>query len=186
MGTNPSRFTACDRTWFGIVFGTRDDCPVEQVSWNDAQEFIRRLSERTGGNYRLPTEAEWEYAARAGGQFAYSWGNTIGSGNANCSGCGSRWDGKGPAPVGKFAANAFGLHDVHGNVWEWVQDVLHASHEGASIDRTAVLGSVDLSRRVLRGGSWGVSSRDLRAASRTTVTQALRHEGIGFRIARTN
>jgi hypothetical protein len=88
--------------------------PVVNVSWDDAQQYVAWFSKMTGKSYRLLSEAEWEYAARAGSETTYSWGNDIGGGNANCHGCGSHWDGK-PAPVGSFSANAFGLYDMHGN-----------------------------------------------------------------------
>ena len=127
MGSNPSHFDECGPT-----------CPVERVSWNDAQEFIGGLNARGGGNrYRLPTEAEWEYAARAGTTTGYWWGNAIGDNRANCDGCGSQWDNESTAPVGSFAANAWGLHDVHGNVWEWVEDCWHGNYEGAPGDGSA-------------------------------------------------
>ena len=98
--------------------------PVIAVSWDDAtKEYLPWLSRKTGKTYRLLTEAEWEYAARAGTATKYSWGDDIGKGNANCNGCGShQWAGQQTAPVGSFAANDFGLHDMHGNVWQWTQD----------------------------------------------------------------
>ena len=100
-----------------------DRAPVTWVSQRDAQGFIRWLNKKEGTRtYRLPTEAEWEYAARAGTTTRYSWGNAIGRNRANCNGCGSQWDNKRPAPVGSFAANPFGLYDMHGNVKEWVED----------------------------------------------------------------
>ena len=96
--------------------------PVINVSWDDARQYVAWLSRMTGKTYRLLTEAEWEYAARAGTQTAYSWGDEIGKGNANCRRCGSQWDGRQTSPVGSFKPNAFGLYDMHGNVWEWVED----------------------------------------------------------------
>lgn len=93
--------------------------PVINVNWDDARQYVRWLSQKTGNNYRLLTETEWEYAARAGTTTAYPWGDEIGSGNANCNGCGSQWDNRQPAPVGSFRANAFGLYDMNGNVCEW-------------------------------------------------------------------
>ena len=96
--------------------------PVINVSRDDAtKEYLRWLSRKTGKKYRLLTEAEWEYAARAGSSAEYTWGNDIGTNRANCIGCGSQWDNKETAPAGSFAANAFGLHDVHGKVYQWVQ-----------------------------------------------------------------
>ena len=93
--------------------------------------YVAWLSHKTGKPYRLLTEAEWEYAARAGSTTAYYWGKEIGKGNANCDGCGSKWDDVQTSPVGSFAANAFGLYDMAGNVWQWVQDCYRVSYEGA-------------------------------------------------------
>ena len=106
----------------GFGRGTR---PVINVGWDDAQHYVAWLSKMTGQPYRLLTEAEWEYAARAGTTTAYYWGDEIGKGNANCNGCGSQWDDKQTSPVGSFAANAFGLYDMAGNVCQWVQDCYH-------------------------------------------------------------
>ena len=111
--------------------------PVINVTWDDAQRYVAWLSRMTGKPYRLLSEAEWEYAARAGTQTAYSWGDKIGKGNANCNGCGSQWDNMQPAPVGSFAPNAFGLNDMHGNVWEWVEDCYHDNYDGAPTDGSA-------------------------------------------------
>ena len=136
----------------------RGNRPVINVSWDDAQSFIDWLNNKTSGNYRLPTEAEWEYAARAGSKTKYSWGDDIGSNRANCDGCGSRWGGRQTALVGSFPANAWGLHDMHGNVWEWVQDCWNDSYKGAPTDGSAWT-QRRLRRRVIRGGSWGTSYR---------------------------
>ena len=175
MGSNPSRFAECGPT-----------CPVERVSWNDAQEFIGRLNARGGGNrYRLPSEAEWEYAARAGTTTAYWWGNEIGDNRANCAGCGSQWDDESTAPGGSFAANAWGLHDVHGNVWEWVQDCWHDSYEGAPGDGSAWTSGGNCGRRVMRDGSWLIPPGNLRAASRFWFDVGDWSDVIGFRVART-
>ena len=175
MGSNPSHFDECGPT-----------CPVEGVSWNDAQEFIGRLNARGGGNrYRLPTEAEWEYAARAGTTTVYWWGNAIGDNRANCEGCGSQWDNESTAPVGSFAANGWGLHDVHGNVWEWVEDCWHNSYQGAPGGGSAWTSGGNCRRRVLRGGSWSNFPRYLRAAIRSRDVDGYRGNNGGFRVART-
>ena len=112
--TATGRVRARDEGW------GRGRRPVISVSWEDAVAYTRWLSEQTGEQYRLPSEAEWEYAARAGTETAYSWGNEIGSNRANCYKCGSQWDGKQTAPVGSFRPNGWGLHDMHGNIFEWV------------------------------------------------------------------
>jgi formylglycine-generating enzyme required for sulfatase activity len=184
MGTNPSHFDSCERSWLGAAVGNGDNCPVESVSWDDAQDFLRRLSQRAGVPYRLPSEAEWEYAARAGTSTPYPWGDQVGTGNANCSSCGSRWDSKGPAPVGKFSANAFGLHDMLGNVQEWVQDLWHESYVGAPSDGSPWLRGGDASMRVLRGGTWADPARGARSAYRNGMTAGFRNGGIGLRVAR--
>jgi formylglycine-generating enzyme required for sulfatase activity len=158
--------------------------PVINVSWNDAQSYVEWLSRLTGQRYRLLTEAEWEYAARAGTTTVYYWGNEIGKGNANCKECGSPWDWKTPAPAGSFAANAFGLYDMAGNVWQWAQDCYHAGYNGAPTDGSAWSGG-DCSRRVYRGGSWVDEARTLRSASRARVSMGNRANGHGFRVART-
>jgi formylglycine-generating enzyme required for sulfatase activity len=112
------------------------------------------LSRKAGKPYRLQTEAEWEYAARAGTTTKYSWGNDVGVGNANCRGCGSQWD-KQTAPVGSFMPNAFGLYDMHGNVWQWAQDCWHDNYQGAPTDGSAFATACSkISWREVRGGSW--------------------------------
>ena len=174
MGSNPSRFRGCG------------DCPVESVSWGGAQAFIRKLNEMEGKNrYRLPSEAEWEYAARAGTTTRYSWGDEIGSNRGNCDGCGSQWDDEKTAPVGSFPANAWGLHDMHGNVWEWVQDCWNGNYEGAPADGSAWERG-NCSIRVLRGGSWFINPWHLRAANRNWFSTGSRDISFGFRIARTD
>ena len=158
--------------------------PVINVSWEDVQNYVRWLSEETGKPYRLLSEAEWEYVARAGKTTRYTWGDKKGRNRANCDGCGSRWDKKQPAPVGRFAANAFGLHDMHGNVWEWTQDCWNDNYRGAPSDGRAWQ-SGNCSYRVLRGGSWLVEPGDLRSAYRSWVAAGVRYNSIGCRLART-
>ncbi len=147
--------------------------PVIEVSWEDAVAYTEWLSAHTGERYRLPSEAEWEYAARAGTTTKYSWGNEVGRGRANCDGCGSQWDNKKTAPVGSFSPNAWGLHDMHGNIWEWVQDCWHANYEGAPADGSA-WESDDCSVRVLRGGAWNFRPRNVRAAYRNWYSSDVR------------
>ena len=168
-----------DRRW------GRGNRPVMRVSWKDiTEQFIPWLNKTTGKRYRLPTEAEWEYAARAGSETKYSWGNSIGRNRANCDGCGSRWDDSQTAPVGSFAANAFGLYDMHGNVREWTQDCWNGSYRGAPSDGSAWL-SGNCSLRVLRGGSWYIDPSLLRSASRYYNSTGYRSDSSGFRLART-
>jgi formylglycine-generating enzyme required for sulfatase activity len=156
--------------------------PVINVSWDDAQAYVAWLSRKTGKPYRLLSEAEWEYAAQAGsGREAAA---TRGANIANCVGCGSRWDGRQAAPAGSFAANAFGLHDMLGNVWEWTADCWNASHDGALADGSVRL-TGDCSRRVLRGGSWYGYPVDTRSAYRYWSPSDIRYDLIGFRVART-
>jgi formylglycine-generating enzyme required for sulfatase activity len=164
----------------------RGRMPVIYVSWNDAQRYVTWLSWRTGRAYRLLSDAEWEYAARGGTDGkAYSWGDEIGRNNANCDGCGSAWDNKQPAPVGQFPANKWGLHDMHGNVWEWVEDCYQPNYEEAPADGSARLTSGDCDRRVARGGSWFVEPYLLRSANRRGPWIGLRSIEYGFRVART-
>ena len=173
MGRNPSRFKGGDR-------------PVEKVSWEDAQEFITKLNDRTGRSYRLLSEAEWEYVARGGTSTKYSWGNSIGSGNANCDSCGSRWDNEETAPVGSFGANGFGLYDMHGNVWEWVADCYDRNAYETHQSYPQVVGTWhDSCDRVVRGGSWVNHPWLLRSAVRISVSPANRGDTLGFRVART-
>lgn len=158
--------------------------PVINVTWDDARRYVAWLSRMTGKHYRLLSEAEYEYAARAGTQTAYPWGPEIGKGNANCDGCGSRWGGKQTASVGSFAANRFGLHDMVGNVYTWVEDCVHSNYEGAPTDASAWIAKGDCSRRVVRGGSWYDNPRYLRAAARHRYATGIRSSGLGFRVGR--
>ncbi len=158
--------------------------PVINVSWdNITKQYLPWLSRKSGMAYRLLTEAEWEFVARAGTTSAYWWGDKIGKGNAVCDGCGSQWDNKQTAPVGTFKPNAFGLHDLHGNVWEWVQDCYKDSYRGAPTDGSAVT-TGNCGRRVLRGGSWSLIPRYLRSASRGRVNPVGRLNRLGFRVVR--
>ena len=141
-----------------------DNCPVERVSWNDAKEFIQRLNAKTGKQYRLPSESEWEYACRAGGTHTYCGSDNVDSvaWYANNSGIKTNY-------VAQKQANAFGLYDMSGNVWEWVEDCYDSN----------------CGRRVLRGGSWGSGADSLRAADRDYDDPGSRGGSGGFRVART-
>lgn len=164
-----------DRGW------GRGDRPVINVSWDDVQFFIDWLNRKTGGNYRLPSEAEWEYVARAGAKTKYSWGDDIGNNRANCRGCGSQWDDKRTAPVGSFPANAWGLHDMHGNVGEWVQDCANYGYSGAPADGSART-SGNCRQRVIRGGSADGYPGSMRSAARGRNDRMSRYAH-GFRLA---
>jgi formylglycine-generating enzyme required for sulfatase activity len=158
--------------------------PVINVSWDDTKTYLAWLSRKTRKPYRLLSQAEFEYAARAGTTTAYYWGAKIDKGNANCNGCGSQWDDRQTAPVGSFAANAFGLYDMAGNVWQWVQDCYHGDYNGAPTDGSAWT-SGDCSRLVVRGGSWLFDPQELRSAYTTRFTTDLRNYNLGFRVGRT-
>lgn len=161
----------------------RGDRPVLNVSLSDAQEYANWLSKQTGYKYRLPSEAEWEYATRAGNQDIYPWGNNIGQGNANCSRCGSKWDRKMTAPVGQFPANHWGLHDMQGNIWELTADCWNFTYDNAPVDGSAWREG-DCTRSVLRGGSWGDPPIDLRSSTRLRSYSGTRTIVIGFRLVR--
>jgi len=163
----------------------RERMPVINVSWVDIKQYVSWLSHLTGKEYRLPTEAEWEYAARAGVNTRYSWGDDLGMGNANCDGCGSQWDLQQTAPVGSFKPNRAGLYDMHGNVWEWVEDSWHENYDVAPTDGSAWVRGGDPSFRVVRGGSWRNESELVRAAVRFRRNANVRFDTLGFRVART-
>ncbi|QLE58405.1 SUMF1/EgtB/PvdO family nonheme iron enzyme [Nostoc sp. TCL26-01] len=174
MGANPSNFKGEKR-------------PVEQVSWNDAVEFCNKLSQKTGRKYRLPSEAEWEYACRAGTTTPFYFGETITTDLVNYDGnytYSSAPKGKyrqQTTPVDAFPPNAFGLHDMHGNVWEWCQDHWHDYYNGAPINDSAWLEN-DNSIRLLHGGSWNFSPVVCRSANRLRSSAVNRYSGFGFRV----
>ncbi|MBU6187428.1 MAG: formylglycine-generating enzyme family protein [Cyanobacteria bacterium REEB444] len=172
MGTNPAYFKGNNR-------------PVENVSWDDSQEFIRRLNQITGKRYRLPTEAEWEYAARAGTTSVFSYGDTISTQVANY------WTGSNvPKEVYRWVTvavntlypNPWGLYHIHGNVWEWVEDYYHGNYEGAPTDGSAWLTGGNQNGRVLRGGSWHNISTNCRSACRSRYNPDGRDGDFGFRV----
>jgi len=164
-----------DRGW------GRGNRPVINVSWADAQEYVRWLSRRTGRTYRLLTEAEWEYAARAGTTTPYSFGQTISPSQANYYGTGLGRT----QPVGSYPANAWGLHDMHGNVWEWVEDCWVDSYAGAPVDASQAVTTGGCTHRVSRGGSWLSGPRILRSAFRFSSVPGDGGNTAGFRLART-
>lgn len=173
--------------------------PVINVSWEDAQNYLAWLSRKTGKKYRLPSEAEWEYVARARTQTLYSWGDAE---NSACEhgnvfdwsarkvhtnwfwfvGCND--DYVKTAPVGSFAANPWGIHDLQGNVWEWTQDCWHNSYVGAPTDGSAWTSGGDCGKRVNRGGGWGNNPRSMRPTGRDADPANSRGDAIGFRVAR--
>jgi len=175
MGNNPSYFKG-------------SDCPVESTSWDDFSKFCFRVSNKTGRCYRLPTEAEWEYACRAGTTSPFSCGETLTPELANYDGNYSYALGpKGvyrekTTPVGSFPPNNFGLYDMHGNVWEWCKDVWHENYQGAPNDGTAWITGGDNERRLLRGGSWYYAPSICRSANRDWGTPGSRDNDIGGRI----
>ena len=167
----------------------RDDHPVINVSWNDAQEYVQWLSQRTGEEYRLPSEAEWEYAARGGTDTRFNTGFCIGTDEANFDGerpasrCPEGQRRKRTVPVSSFEPNAFGLHDMHGNVWEWVQDCWNDSYRGAPKDGSAWM-SGNCDRATMHGGSWRSRGDLVRSASRNSHAHGTRLNDLGFRVAR--
>ena len=182
------------RSWMDPGFRQRDDHPVTCVSWHDAQAYVAWLSRHTGNRYRLPSESEWEYVARAGVTSARYWGQSADRQCRNANGAdessGLSWatscdDGhRYTAPTGSFTANPYGLYDVLGNVWEWTRDCWNGSYTGAPTDGSAWERG-ECSRRVVRGGSWYFIPEFLRSAIRFGSTTGGRFNSLGFRVART-
>jgi formylglycine-generating enzyme required for sulfatase activity len=199
-------------SWRNLGFPQDNSHPVVCVTWSDAQDYVRWLSQRTGSKYRLLTEAEWEYAARAGSSTAYPWGSSASHEYANYGA--DNWGGLASgrdrwvytSPVGSFPPNAFDLYDMNGNVLQWVQDCFSNSYAGLPIDGSAYETSVQVklkgdlsvmngnnscSYRMLRGGDWGDPPRQIRSAFRNfapppgETLQEYRSGGVGFRVART-
>lgn len=156
----------------------REKRPVIGVTWNDAVAYTEWLSELTGKYYRLPTEAEWEYAARAGTTTKYWWGDSIGHNQANCGGCGSPWDYKKTAPVGSFAPNGFGLYETVGNVWEWTCSEYALYSEGKHVECS----QETTGQRVARGGSWNYRPGGVRSAYRSYYDTVNKYPDLGFRV----
>ena len=166
-----------DQGWGG---GRR---PVINVSWNDAEAYTRWLSQQSGRNYRLPTEAEWEFAAAGGRDSFYWWGYQLGEDHANCFDCGSRWDSLSTAPAGSFQPNPYGIHDTAGNVLEWTQDCYHHSYEGAPTDGSAWL-TGECEERVARGGAYNTPGDSLRTTKRFHYYPETKLPILGFRVVR--
>ncbi len=176
MGQNPSHFQG-------------SDLPVERVTWSDAVEFCQKLAQKTGITYRLPSEAEWEYACRAGTTTPFHFGDTITTDLANYDGREAYANGPGgqyqqkTTPVGSFPPNAFGLYDMHGNVWEWCQDRWHENHNNAPTDGSAWVTGGESNLRVLHGGSWNSYPRNCRCSSRFWIGFVYVVSDYGFRVA---
>ena len=157
--------------------------PVINVRWQDANDYTEWLSEQSGHQYRLPSEREWEYAAKAGQTSKYWWGNKLGSNKTNCINCGSRWDGQSPAPVGSFSANPFGLHDMVGNVMEWSYTCYHSQYKNAPKSGN-LWAKGDCSQRIVRGGAFSSYKKELRVSKRRPFNPKARSHQLGFRIVR--
>lgn len=185
VASGETTYTPADNGWSG------DNLPVTNVNFIHAQSYVRWLSAQTGKTYRLLTEAEWEYACRAGSVTEYCWGDELGKNYCNCQGSKSEWSCKRASPVGSFPPNGFGLYDMLGNVWEWVEDAWHDTYNGAPTDGKAWLSGGAISTlgnqewRVLRGGSWMIDPRDARSAVRFMCDQLSRNAYTGIRVART-
>ncbi len=189
VSINHHYFQSSDASWGSPGYVQSDQSPVVCVSWNDAKAYITWLNKKVAqankpnrAVYRLPTEAEWEYAARARTITARWWGDEIGSNKAVCTGCGSRWDEMQAAPVGSFAPNAFGLYDMIGNVSQWTEDCQSADYGGAPNDGSAWLRDRCI-QRTARGGGWTSDSWAVRSAYRTHFALTRRLSSLGFRLA---
>ena len=166
-----------DRDW------GRGRRPLMNVLYADAQEYISWLSRKTGQSYRLPSEAEWEFAARAGTTSEYWWGNSMKPGKANCRKCGTPWSGIQTAPVGSFKPNPWGLYDVHGNVLEYVVDCWTKSHKDLPLDG-APKKTANCQSRVIKGGAWYYRAKASRSAYRARNDTRVFSYFIGFRVIR--
>lgn len=162
--------------------GQSPELPMRNLSWDDANEFVRWLKSVTGKPYRLPSEAEWEYAVRAGTTTPYPWGEAVGVGKADCKGCGGRAGGAAPLGVSALPANPWGLYDMLGGVAEWTEDCWHASYVGAPANGAA-WSAPHCRSHVLRGGSWMNPPSDITASSRNFYDSNVRYEANGLRVA---
>ena len=162
-----------------------DDLPVYNIHWDDAQEYVRWLSQTTKARYRLPTEAEWEYAARGGATTKYWWGNALIPGKAACKGCGHSYSGERPIRIGLFAANGFGLFDMTGSIDQWVSDCWNRNYAGAPSDGSS-WDRPNCRQHVLRGGSWKNGASYSRTSSRDSYDVDVRYPTHGLRVVRAN
>ncbi|WP_423213091.1 formylglycine-generating enzyme family protein [Paraburkholderia ginsengiterrae] len=162
---------------------TNKAAPARDLSWDDAQQYVKWLSKTTGKPYRLPTEAEWEYADRGGTTTAYWWGDQMRKGNANCKDCGDPWHKEGPEVAGSFAPNPLGLYDMNGGVWEWTADCWHNSYQGAPTDGHA-WDSPGCDMRVIRGGSWREGGGYMLSATRFKYSAGVRQSQDGVRVVK--
>jgi formylglycine-generating enzyme required for sulfatase activity len=156
--------------------------PMMNLSWDDAKQYVQWLERATGRPYRLPSEAEWEYAARSGTTTNYAWGAQAGVAMANCSGCGGSYDPQLPALVGSFPANAWGLYDMAGGIAEWTEDCWHVSYDKAPANGAAWL-SPRCTAHVLRGGSWKNPPKDVMVSTRNYYDTSVRYVANGVRVA---
>lgn len=170
-------------SWKDPGFPQDEASPVVCVNFADAQAYAAWLSKTTGHAYRLPSEAEYEYANRAGTRTAFWWGPKVGVNHANCAACGSVWDGKRTSPVGSFPPNPFGLYDTTGDVYVWVADCWNDIYDNARTDGAPNLKG-DCGMRGLRGGGWGSGVPHVRAAFRLADPAGARYDNMGFRVAR--
>ena len=165
------------------IVGKNPNQPVASVDWDDANRYAKWLAKQTGKKYRLPTEAEWEYAALAQKLDLFTWGNSLEKNKANCFDCGSQWDSVSAAPVGSFSSNAFGLSDMIGNVTEWLQDCKNRNYKGASKEGSAWLQG-DCSSRAVRGGAFNTPGGDLYIKRRNFLPTGSRLDSVGIRLVR--
>lgn len=171
-------------SWHSSRFEMSEASPVVCISWDDTQAYIKWLNAKTGRQYRLPSSAEWEYAARAGSSTAFAWGQRASRQFANYNGVGGSDNWRFSAPVGSFPPNDFQLYDMAGNVWEWVADCWHVSYDGAPTDGSAWLTQCDeLNTRVRRGGAWDTPAVSVRPAGRSDGGENDRSYVYGFRLA---
>jgi formylglycine-generating enzyme required for sulfatase activity len=162
---------------------TSPTAPMRDVSWDDAQQYVKWLARTTGKPYRLPTEAEWEFAARGGTATRFWWGAQMAAGKASCKDCGQPWAADRPANTGSFSANPYGLHDTSGSVWEWVSDCWHNNFKDAPADGGA-WDQPNCRVRVIRGGSWREGEAYMVASTRFKYDAGVRQSQNGFRVAR--